>query len=343
MFNIEFSVSGVGLTRNIQQRLFDADVTQSGLAERISSYLISSKADSTTKKYKSSFDRFKNFCSSYGYNYLPADPIHVTIYFSHLLDLSVSYGVIASAFYSIKWVHNINSFTDPTENGFVKGLLDAAKRLRSQPVKRKDVISSELLIQLCDQYVGHSNLNDVRDLSMILIGYAGLLRFDEISNLHANDIVFEESHLTLTIRKSKTDKFRAGNKVFISKGRSSACAYSMLKRYIDLSGISLKSDEFLFKPIFKTKGQYKLIHKNKAISYTRARECILHKLRSVAPDLNLGTHSLRAGGATTVANSGAVDERCLMRHGRWKSQDSKNVYVEDSLTKKLKITEVLSL
>ena len=29
---------------------------------------------------------------------------------------------------------------------------------------------------------------------MILIGYAGLLSFDEISNLHSNDIVFEESH-----------------------------------------------------------------------------------------------------------------------------------------------------
>ena len=45
-----------------------------------------------------------------------------------------------------------NSFVDPTENGFVKGLLDSAKRMRSQPIKRKDVVNTEMLISLCDQY-----------------------------------------------------------------------------------------------------------------------------------------------------------------------------------------------
>ena len=85
---------------------------------------------------------------------------------------------------------------------------------------------------------------------MIMLGYSRLLRFDEISNLHSNDIQFEEDHLILTISKSKTDQFRAGNKVYISKGSTSACAYSMLKRYIEVSCSDLQSDSFLFKPIF---------------------------------------------------------------------------------------------
>ena len=298
-------------------------MTEEGLAERISTYLLCSKADKTTEKYNSCFKKFKTFCAEHGYGYLPANPIHVTIFFSHLLDQNVSYNVISSAFYAIKWVHNINSLVDPTENGFVKGLLDSAKRMRSQPVKRKDVVNTEMLISLCDQYINNTNLSDIRDLAMILIGYAGLLRFDEISNLHLNDIVFEESHLVLNIRKSKTDKFRAGNKVFISKGSTSACSYSMLRRYIDLSGADIKSDAFLFKPIYKSKGVQKLIKKDKSLSYTRTRECILSKLKSVAPELNLGIHSLRAGGASTIANSDKVDDRCLMRHGRWKSHDMK--------------------
>ena len=54
---------------------------------------------------------------------------------------------MAATFYAIKWVHSINNYQDPTENGFVKCLLDAAKRLRSNPGKRKDVINSELLIR----------------------------------------------------------------------------------------------------------------------------------------------------------------------------------------------------
>ena len=61
----------------------------------------------------------------------------------------------------------------------------------------------------------------------------------------------------------------------------------------------------------------------------------------MAPELNLGIHSLRAGGASTIANSDKVDDRCLMRHGRWKSHNSKNMYVEDSVAKKLRITEVM--
>ena len=66
----------------------------------------------------------------------------------------------------------------------------------------------------------------------------------------------------------------------------------MLKRYIDISGVDVKSDIYLLKPIFKSKGQCKLIYKDKPISYTRTRECILSKLKSVAPDLNLGEHIL---------------------------------------------------
>ena len=331
------------MTRNIKQRLSEVNVTQDGLAERISSYLISSRADKTTEKYKASFNKFKSFCADRGYQSLPANPIHVTIYFSHLLDQNVSYGIISAAFYAIKWVHNINSYVDPTDNGFVKGLLESAKRLRSQPVKRKDVVDSEVLIQLCDQYIINANLMDVRDLSMILLGYSGFLRFDEISNLHVNDISFEENYMVLNIRKSKTDKFRAGNKVYISKGSTSACAYSMVRRYIDCAGIDIKSNGFLFKPIFKSRGVHKLIHKDKPISYTRSRECIVSKLKTVAPHLNLGTHSLRAGGATAAANSGVIDDRCLMRHGRWKSQESKNMYIDDSVAKKLKITQALAL
>ena len=89
---------------------------------------------------------------------------------------------------------------------------------------------------------------------MILVGYSGLLRFDEISNIPSNDILFKDNYLEIKNRRSKADKFRNGDKVYIIKGKPSACFYSMLKRYIDLSGVTTKSDTFLFKPVFKSKG-----------------------------------------------------------------------------------------
>ena len=67
------------------------------------------------------------------------------------------------------------------------------------------------------------------------------------------------------------------------------------------------------------------------------------KLKVVAPDLNLGLHSLRASGATTAANAPGVSDRCLKRHGRWKSDASKDGYIDDSIEKKLLITKKLKL
>ena len=96
---------------------------------------------------------------------------------------------------------------------------------------------------------------------------------------------------------------------------------------------------------YRSKGKAKLLATDKKLSYTRSRECIVGKLKLVAPDLNLGTHTLRASGATMAANAedGDVNERCLLRHGRWKCSTSKDVYVNDSVEKRLKVTKKLKL
>ena len=44
---------------------------------------------------------------------------------------------------------------------------------------------------------------------MIPLGYAGFLRFNEISELKCNDNVFKDDHVILKIRKSKPDVYRS--------------------------------------------------------------------------------------------------------------------------------------
>lgn len=105
-----------------------------------------------------------------------------------------------------------------------------------------------------------------------------------------------------------------------------------------------ESDNFLFRPIFRSKQVRSLIYKNKRLSYTRARECIVSRLKSICPDLNIGLHSLRAGGATAAANINSdVNEHCWKRHGRWKSDTAKDGYVADSLDHRLQVTKKLGL
>ena len=82
---------------------------------------------------------------------------------------------------------------------------------------------------------------------------------------------------------------------------------------------------------------------NKKLSYTRARECIVKKLKLVAPELDLGIHSLRASGASMAANSDGVNERCLKRHGRWVTDIAKDGYIKDTLDKRLAVSKTLKL
>ena len=103
-----------------------------------------------------------------------------------------------------------------------------------------------MLKDLCDIFRSTDDVLHLRDLTMIPLGYAGFLRFNEIRELKCNDIEFKEDHVILKIRKSKTDVYRSGKEVLISKGSSSACPHTMLKKYLRVTEQYVYSDKFLF-------------------------------------------------------------------------------------------------
>jgi hypothetical protein len=113
---------------------------------------------------------------------------------------------------------------------------------------------------------------------------------------------------------------------------------------MSLSGLSTTSDEseFICRPGIKSTNGYKLSKSNKSLSYTRARETIITKLKEVADVSGIGLHSFRAGGATLAASSNVTD-RCWKRHGRWASDSSKDRYVKESVEHKLGVTKSLGL
>lgn len=312
---------------------------QQSIVDSMAKYVVKSRADNTVKKYSNCFKLFSKYCEENKLVSKPAPSIVVAMYLTHLMESGKSEHVVASAVYAIKWMHSINDLNDPTDSQLVSSLLEASKRIRSTPVKKKDIVDSDMLRRLCALYLDTVDLVTLRDLAMILLSYAGFLRFNELSSLRCCDIVFYEDHFIVKISKSKTDIYRKGKEIAIAKGVSNACPFLMLQRYIAAAGLALDSQEFLFRPIFKSKGVASLVKINKQLSYTRARECIVSKLRLVAPDLNLGTHSLRASGATAAANAPGVSDRCLKRHGRWMSDQAKDGYILDSLDSRLHITK----
>ena len=102
-----------------------------------------------------------------------------------------------------------------------------------------------------------------------------------------------------------------------------------------------KSTKHLFRPAFRAGKSCALIHKDKALSYTGARECIVGRLKEVDSEIDVGLHSMRACGATEAANAG-VSDRCW-RHGSWRSKKGKDDYVADSLECRLTVSKYLKI
>ena len=144
----------------------------------------------------------------------------------------------------------MNGFSDPTTNYFIQSLQESAKRLNSKPVNKKDPVTSQMIIELCSKFKDSVDLMIIRDLAMIVLSFAGFLRFDELSSLKCNDITVHDHFLKLKIVHSKTDQYRQGNEVLICKGNTLACPVSIFRHYVFLSKLVLSSDFYVFRPIY---------------------------------------------------------------------------------------------
>ena len=166
-------MTGLGIQRGINAAVENSgaanNIFMADLAAKMSHYVFQCKSDNTVSTYFGHFKRWSTFIKGQGYQNIPAQPIHVALYITHLLDRGSSSHVINHAIYAIKWAHDLNGMADPTNNSYVRSLQEAAKRIATPTVVRKDPVSTELLISLCDLHANSNDLLIVKDLSMILL------------------------------------------------------------------------------------------------------------------------------------------------------------------------------
>ena len=231
----------------------------------------------------------------------------------------------------------------PTDNPIVGAVRAASKRiLGTGIVNRKEPISSSVIHDV----ISHSNLEnhvELRNITWYVLSFAGFFRFDDVSRIRRSDIFFNEGFMVIKVPKSKNDQLRRGDEVVISELPSPACPVKLLKKYLAKFQIPPDSRDLIIRPISKGKDSCKLITPNKPISYSTMRQAFRRDLKTIGADPSkFGLHSLRSGGATMAANRG-VSDRVFQRHGRWKSAQSKDMYVDDDLDQRLSFSKFLGL
>ena len=303
------------------------------------------KAPTTVKKYAGAFSRWKRWASSWQeIPSLPARPIHVALYLTYLAQTAKTSAPLEEAINALSWVHKMATVEDITTHPLVVQVLAGAKRMLARKTTKKEPLQPEQLLMLVNRFGARdASLADVRALTFCLLGYAGFLRYDELSKLKLCDITTYGDHMELFIESSKTDQLRQGAIVVIARTGTSLCPVAMIERYAQTAAITLgESDSFLFRGIVHTKKGSKLRDKG-GLSYTTVRESVLERLEAIGLDKRLyGLHSLRAGGASAAANAG-VPDRMFKRHGRWRSENAKDGYVKDSLQNRLRVSQEIGL
>ena len=315
------------------------------MVSSIPDVVYASKCASTNKKYNVYFKKFKDWCLKYNLSSLPASVCTVAVYLNFLIQSEVSVSVLNAAFYAIKWEHDLNLVEGVMEDKLLKMILEGGTRLLSKPTVKKEPVTPKILQQIVDKYGKTNSLLDLRICTIMLLGYAGFLRYSEIANIKASNISFFDSHVEILIERSKTDVYRQGNIVVLATLDSQLCPVTMLKKYLKAAKILMGSDQYIFRSLSfrKSINEHVLCNTNKPLSYTRAREILLDALSQIGLNkTQFGLHSLRSGGASAAA-SNLVPERLLKAHGRWRSEKAKDGYIKETISNKLSVSRKLGL
>jgi len=103
------------------------------------------------------------------------------MYLQVILQSTSSASPINCAVYSIDWTHGSAGCPRVSSHSMVQSMMSASKRLLAKPKCRKEPITPEMLQQLAERLRDKSCIASSRTLALSLIGFAGFLRFSNIT------------------------------------------------------------------------------------------------------------------------------------------------------------------
>ena len=287
--------------------------------------LKSSKANNTVRAYKSDFNDFGIFCAKNGFNSLPSEPKIVSLYITYLSTKDLKMSTLKRRLVTIGVIHKLKGYyLDTKHPSIIENIMGIKRRKGSVQKGKKPILINNLksIINVIDKK-NKEEIKRLRDRSIILIGFSGGFRRNEIVSLDYDDLDFVQEGLKINLKRSKTDQFGEGfMKALPYFDNQQYCPVVSLKKWIEISKI--------------TKGAvFRGISKGSKLSGKRLTDqtvaLLLKKyLNLIGLDSkNYSGHSLRSGFATSAAESGA-EERSIMAMTGHKSTEMVRRYIKEA-------------
>jgi len=287
--------------------------------------LKSSKANNTVRAYKSDFNDFGIFCAKNGFKSLPSEPKIVSLYLTHLSTKDVKMSTLKRRLVSIGVIHKLKGhYLDIKHPSIIENIMGIKRRKGSTQKGKKPLLINELkqVINVINQYKDNE-IKKFRDKSIILIGFSGGFRRNEIVTLDYDDLDFVTEGLKINLKRSKTDQFGEG----LVKGlpyfdNLQYCPVVSLKKWIEVSNINSG-------PLFRRFCKGPKLTEDRLTDQSVA--LLIKKYLKLAgiESKNYSGHSLRSGFATSAAESGA-EERSIMAMTGHKSTEMVRRYIKEA-------------
>src|SRR6056300_1543769 len=161
--------------------------------------LQNSKADNTIRAYKSDFSDFDLFCAKNGFKSLPSEPKIVSLYLTYLSTKEVKMSTLKRRLVSIGIIHKIKGhYLDTKHPSIIENLMGIKRRKGSIQKSKKPLLINNLkqIINVIDKKK-NEEIKKFRDRSIILIGFSGGFRRNEIVSLNYEDLDFVQEGLKI--------------------------------------------------------------------------------------------------------------------------------------------------
>tara|TARA_B100000989_G_scaffold286769_1_gene255751 strand:+ start:134 stop:1090 length:957 start_codon:yes stop_codon:yes gene_type:complete len=287
--------------------------------------LKSSKATNTIRAYKSDFYDFNLFCTKNGLKSIPTDPKIVSLYLTFLSGKEIKISTIKRRIVSIGVINKMKGHYLDTKHPAIIENFMGIKRRKGVKQKAKKPLLINKLKQLID-IINEENEPDIKKLrnkTLLLIGFAGGFRRNELVSLNTEDVEFVFEGVKISLKKSKTDQFGEGFIKGIPHFENSIyCPVNSLKKWISV--LKIKQG-----PIFRRFSKGSKITRLRLTDQSVALIIKEYLLKAGIDNKNYSGHSLRSGFATSAAEAGA-EERSIMAITGHKSTEMVRRYIKEA-------------
>ena len=291
-------------------------------------YLESGIAPSTARTYRAGIKHYLSLCEQLHTQSTPTTEPLLCRFVTYLANLNVSHNSIKVYLAGIRQLHvrrgDRMPLSDdmPRLNQVLRGIKMCQSRCNATAPQPRLPITPEALLRI-KIYWEHLGIDADKTMlwAAFTIAFFGFMRsgelcvgtdgpFDPDKDLTARDVQVDNLHnpqlLKIHLKQSKTDPFRVGTDIFMSRTHDQLCPVSALLAWLICSGNNQTGPLFYFQsgaPLTRSSFVIKLKEALAAVGIDPTR---------------FAGHSFRSGAATAAAKVGLSDST-IKQLGRWRS------------------------